>query len=63
MEKMVQQIRESARVAGNDKIYLPGEIEFITERERIKKGIPLDSKLVSELNEIATQLRVKPLKF
>jgi ureidoglycolate dehydrogenase (NAD+) len=61
MGKMVRQIKRSPKAQGNDRIYLPGEIEFLTQKERTKKGLPIDRKLFSELNQIATELGVKPL--
>lgn len=63
MENMVKQIRGSVKAEGVERIYLPGEIEYLMERERVKNGVPIEKSLVKTLNSISlvAELKVKPL--
>ena len=61
MENMVKQIRGSVKAEGVERIYLPGEIEYLMERARTKNGIPIEKSLVRDLNSIASKLKVKPV--
>lgn len=61
MEKMVKQIRTSVKADDVERIYLPGEIEYLIEKERARNGIPLEKRLVRDLNNIVKELKVKPL--
>lgn len=49
----VGQIRQSQRAAGVETIFLPGEIEALTKREREKNGIPLPMDVWFRLEELA----------
>lgn len=52
IELMINEIRSIKPVPGNDRIYLPGEIEAETEQKRLKTGIPLSSQELNMLVEI-----------
>jgi LDH2 family malate/lactate/ureidoglycolate dehydrogenase len=58
MDRVIREIRESERMEGVDRIWLPGEIEFHRTRERLERGVPLGPALVAQLRQIATELRL-----
>ncbi len=37
----------------DSRLYLPGELEFITEQENLKIGIPIDTRTVEKLRQLA----------
>ena len=55
---MIREIRESKRMEGVDRIWLPGEIEYYRIRERLKNGIPLAPIVVSNLRQLAAELNL-----
>ena len=55
----VRTIRESRRAPGVERIYVPGEIEHLTARERRLNGIPLGAPSVQELRRLAGELDVR----
>ena len=58
MDRVIREIRESERMEGVDRIWLPGEMEFYMMRERRERGIPLNSALVGQLRQLATELNI-----
>ncbi|MDK2986760.1 MAG: hypothetical protein PWQ96_2404 [Clostridia bacterium] len=62
MDEMIRTIKDSPKAPGVDEIFLPGEIEYKCQRERLSQGIPLEQNLVKELNDLAEFLGVDKLK-
>ena len=63
VDALIQDIRNSEKMPGVEKIWLPGEQ---SEGKRIaysKSGIPLDSSLHQQLIEEAQRLQIEPLKI
>jgi LDH2 family malate/lactate/ureidoglycolate dehydrogenase len=58
MDRVIREIRESERMEGVDRIWLPGEMEFYKIRERVERGIPLNPALVEQLRQLAKELHV-----
>jgi len=53
-EELVSQIRAAESIVPGEPIYLPGELEFLREQERIAgAGIPVDLGTVEELRRLA----------
>lgn len=55
---MSRELRALPLAAGHERVYLPGEPEAETERERSEKGIPLSPAVLEELTELAGRLGV-----
>jgi LDH2 family malate/lactate/ureidoglycolate dehydrogenase len=55
MDAYIDEIKSSKRAMGSEVIYLPGEPEFIRERERREKGIPVQPRVVEELRAVAQE--------
>jgi LDH2 family malate/lactate/ureidoglycolate dehydrogenase len=58
MDRVIREIRESERMEGVDRIWLPGEMEFHTARERLRDGIPLAPAVVDSLRKLADELKL-----
>lgn len=58
IDRMVREIRQVKLMEGVERIYLPGEIEWITEQTRRAEGIPLSEPLIEELRQVGNDLMV-----
>jgi LDH2 family malate/lactate/ureidoglycolate dehydrogenase len=56
VDTIVRQMRASRRAAGAERIYSPGELEFLTERAYRIEGIPLNEATVQGLLQCAQSL-------
>ena len=55
---MTRTIRNSRRRPDVDRIYLPGEIEWLKKEAWRKSGIPLHERHVQSLEEVAAELGI-----
>jgi LDH2 family malate/lactate/ureidoglycolate dehydrogenase len=55
LEQLVQMFYAAEPIDVGTKLYLPGELEFITERENQKLGIPVDKNTVEKLRHLAEE--------
>ncbi|MEM2776843.1 MAG: Ldh family oxidoreductase [Candidatus Bathyarchaeia archaeon] len=53
---LINIIKNSDKMKGYDKIYIPGEKEWEIEKQRKEKGIPLSIEIIKELKSLANQL-------
>jgi len=58
IQSLIADIRNSPRAPGVERIYLPGEIEWLKQKEQEEKGIPVPSSLLGELGKLADELKV-----
>jgi LDH2 family malate/lactate/ureidoglycolate dehydrogenase len=58
---LVGEIRNSTRLPGTDRIWLPGEQSHSKIAEYSAQGIPLSAGIVGELDRIADQLGISPV--
>ena len=56
MSQLLQELRDSAKAEGHDRIYTHGEPEIESLREKEKHGIPTSDKTVEELIGIGRDL-------
>jgi len=59
IQSLIADIRNSPRAPDVERIYLPGEIEWLNHQERQEKGIPVPYSLIQELEKIAEELKVE----
>lgn len=52
-------VKDSKKAPGVDQTFLPGEIEFMREKENQKKGVPIDKKVLNELHSLAEKLNIE----
>ncbi len=58
MDRAIREIRESEKMEGVDRIWLPGEIEHYKVQERRAAGIPLAASVVESLRALAKDLNL-----
>ena len=58
MDRLIQELKSTPPIAGQDRVYVAGEIEFETAEERSERGIPLLPSVLKGLREVGEQLGV-----
>ena len=58
VDRLVAFMKETPLAEGADSILVPGEPEWITRRERIDNGIPLNATVVSQLDAFAREIGI-----
>lgn len=58
MESLVWEIRQSPRAPGVERIFLPGEIEWLKSQERRRSGVPVARSVLRELLGLAAEVGV-----
>ncbi|KAJ2976480.1 hypothetical protein NQ176_g4929 [Zarea fungicola] len=61
IQYLYDRITGSEKAAGVDRIYFPGELEQLAQREREQTGIPLVQAEIDALNAEAEKVSVAPL--
>jgi LDH2 family malate/lactate/ureidoglycolate dehydrogenase len=61
IKQLIAFIKDSKKADGVDEIYLPGEIEFLKEKNNREKGVPMQEQTFNKLNELAKELNIKAL--
>ena len=55
LEQFVDMFYAAEPIDPDSRLYLPGELEFITEQENLKIGIPIDTRSVEKLRQLAEE--------
>lgn len=58
MDLLLHDLKSTARAEGQDRVFVAGEIEYETARERTTNGIPLHSSVLKGLRELSEQLQI-----
>lgn len=61
-DRLIKDIRSSAKMGNTQRIWLPGEQSHEKRTEHLKNGIALPQALVEQLEQLANQLHIQPLK-
>ncbi len=56
MSTLLQELRESPKADGHDRIYTHGEKELESQIEKLKNGIPVNDKTVAEMRDMGKQV-------
>jgi LDH2 family malate/lactate/ureidoglycolate dehydrogenase len=59
--KLVDDIHNSQRLPGVERIWLPGEQSEMRRKTYAESGIPIATNLVNDLNALALELQIKAL--
>ena len=62
VDTLISMIKGSELAAGQDKIYLPGEIEFEKHKKYSREGIPYTREVVKKLRDFAHERKI-PVEF
>ena len=63
MQYLYERVVGSEKAAGVERIYFPGEIEQLNQKEREKTGIPLVQAEIDALNAEAEKVGAEALKY
>jgi L-2-hydroxycarboxylate dehydrogenase (NAD+) len=58
MDRLIRELKTTAPIEGQDRVYVAGELEFETAKERTANGIPLLVSVVNDLRDVGKQLGV-----
>ena len=58
MDKLIRELKSTTPIEGQKKVFVAGEIEFETAKERTAMGIPLHRSVLDGLREVSQQLSV-----
>ncbi|ADC52298.1 putative malate/L-lactate dehydrogenase (plasmid) [Alkalihalophilus pseudofirmus OF4] len=58
VDQMIDEIKTSPKAEGVEEIFLPGEIEFNTEKERLSRGINLGKEVYESIKLVGKEARV-----
>ena len=58
MDRLIRELKSTPPVDSQERVYVAGEIEFETAKERAANGIPLLSSVLKGLKEVSEQLGV-----
>ncbi len=61
VESILQQVRQSAKAAGQDRIYIHGEKEAETREESVANGVPLDDATWKMFDDYAAKFGIEKL--
>jgi LDH2 family malate/lactate/ureidoglycolate dehydrogenase len=63
VDRLVRDIRQSARLPGVERIWIPGEQSFEKRKKYGQKGIPLPGVVVDELHHLADSMGLDRLEL
>jgi L-2-hydroxycarboxylate dehydrogenase (NAD+) len=58
MDRLLRELKSTPPMEGEERVYVAGEIEFETAKERKAHGIPLHGSILKGLRDLSTQLGV-----
>jgi LDH2 family malate/lactate/ureidoglycolate dehydrogenase len=58
MDKWIQRFKTAKTVNGEERVYIPGDIEREMEQERMKEGIPLLQQVINDLENLSNTFSV-----
>jgi LDH2 family malate/lactate/ureidoglycolate dehydrogenase len=56
IDNWIDAFKNAEKIDKNQHVIIPGEPEFLLEKERLETGIPLNDKVVTDLQELANKL-------
>ena len=62
VDRHVRDLRASKRLPGTDTIRLPGDRRAECRAERLRDGVPIAAPLLAQLDRLAADLKIKPLR-
>jgi L-2-hydroxycarboxylate dehydrogenase (NAD+) len=58
MDRLIRELKSATPIEGQERVFVAGEIEFETEKERTALGIPLHRSVLDGLREVSKQLSI-----
>jgi L-2-hydroxycarboxylate dehydrogenase (NAD+) len=58
MDRLIRELKSTRPIEGQERVYVAGELEFETAKDRTAKGIPLLGSVVNDLRDVGKQLGI-----
>jgi len=58
MDELILMIKDSAKADGQARIWIPGEKEFEAAERNARDGIPMEEKVLADLDQLALELKI-----
>ena len=58
MDRLIRELKATRPIAGQERVYVAGELEFETAKDRTAHGIPLLVSVVEGLRDVGEQLGI-----
>jgi LDH2 family malate/lactate/ureidoglycolate dehydrogenase len=58
MDALIRKVHSAPTADGQERVYVPGEIEHETKQKRLQEGIPLPGAVVADLQELSEEFNV-----
>lgn len=62
VDALVRDLRNSRTLPGVDRVRIPGEGSYAARADRLDHGIPLPAALLASLDQLASELKIAPLR-
>ena len=62
IDRQLRELKASPVLPGFDEIRLPGEQRRVRRAERAAKGVPVFPEVIEQLDKLAADLKIKPLR-
>jgi LDH2 family malate/lactate/ureidoglycolate dehydrogenase len=62
IDRQLRDLKSSPVLPGFDSIRLPGEQRRVRRAERVAQGVPVFPEVVEQLDKLAADLKIKPLR-
>ena len=59
IDNWIDAFKNAEKIDTNQHVIIPGEPEFLLEKERLETGIPLNEKVINDLQELANKLSLE----
>jgi LDH2 family malate/lactate/ureidoglycolate dehydrogenase len=59
VDNWIDAFKNANKIDNNQHVIIPGEPEFLLEKERLETGIPLNDKVITDLQELANKLALE----
>lgn len=61
MDDYQRKLRAVSKLAGQERIYIPGEKEYEAERRHLSEGVPVNAAVAADLRALANELAIAPV--
>jgi len=59
MDNWISRFRNAETIPGKDRVLIPGDPEREFEIERLENGIPLNEKVISDLEKLSNKMGIE----
>ncbi|RPJ04033.1 MAG: hypothetical protein EHM36_11380 [Deltaproteobacteria bacterium] len=63
VDRMIDELKSSPPMEGSSGIFMPGEIEYLKERDYLQNGIPVAGEVLGTLDNFAKKIGIPKLSY